>query len=339
IAEISEIIRNHAENLSDLSFEVISYLVKYMKVNQGGIFVLMDDDQPYLELKGCYAYDRKKFMEKRIELGQGLIGQCYMERDIIHLKEVPKDYVNITSGLGEATPSSLVIVPIKNDQVIEGVMEIASFKDFEQYEIDFLTKVSENIAANITSAKVNSKTKELYEQSQQQSEELRAQEEEMRQNMEELAATQEEMQRKALESEARLAAINDSGVGSIEFDMAGRIVKVNNAFCELVNYTSDELIGRHHKIFVDPDYAESDEYQKFWQDLSEGILHQGEYVRYGKNGKEVILYGAYSVLKDSRGRAVGVLKFVVDFTLMINEIKSLRKKNQELRNLYKEPMG
>ncbi|MEM1405784.1 MAG: PAS domain S-box protein [Bacteroidota bacterium] len=331
IAEVGEIIRSNNEKLEDLSYEVVSYLVKYLKINQGGTFILMEDgSDKWLELKGCYAYDRKKFMEKRIEIGQGLIGQSFMEKDMIYLKEIPEDYVTITSGLGEATPTHLVILPIKNDQIIEGVLELASFKEFQQYELDFLTKVCENMAASITSAKVNTRTKILYEQSQQQAEEMRAQEEEMRQNMEELSATQEEMERKSKETENRIQAINMSGIGSIEFDTKGIIINANDTFCNLMKYTKEELIGNHHRIFVHPDYAKSDDYVQFWTDLAHGKSKQGQYLRYDKIGKPVHLFGAYSVVQSDNGKPSTVQKFVVDISEQMEEIKSLKKANELL---------
>ncbi|MEQ8244665.1 GAF domain-containing protein [Fulvivirga sp.] len=316
LTEIGDIIRNHSENLNELTYQIVSYLVTYMKLNQGGVFILNDDDEDnkFLELKGCYAYERKKFLEKRIGIGEGLIGQCYLERSVIYLKDVPKDYVRITSGLGDAPPSNLIIVPIKNEDTIEGVMELASFKLLEQYEIDFLTRACENIATTIASAKINARTKLLYEESQQQTEEMRAQEEEMRQNMEELSATQEEMERTSLKFKSKYEAINGSGVGSIEFDLYGNIVEANDAFCELMMYEKDEVIGKHHRIFVDKEYAQSESYRLFWNELGQGKLHKGEFTRYNKKGKSVILLGAYSVLKNEHDVPVGVIKFAMDIT-------------------------
>lgn len=316
IAEVSEIIRNHGEDLDKLAYELIAYLTKYLSANQGGIFVLNEENEQerYLELRGCYAYSRKKFMEKRVEIGQGLVGQCFREGDVIHLKQVPQNYTVITSGLGEATPSNLIIIPMKNDQDIQGILEIASFNEFEDYEIDFLNKVSRNIAATMVSAKINTRTLMLYEQSQEQAEVMKAQEEEMRQNVEELSATQEEMERKSQEFRRRLQAINESGIGSVEFDMEGIIVDANEAFCKLMKYTKEELKGYHHRIFVDKDYAKSPDYKQFWTDLGKGIAKHGEYKRYDKLGNEVHLFGAYSIVKDRHDNPVGVLKFAMDLT-------------------------
>jgi GAF domain-containing protein len=115
------------------------------------------------------------------------------------MTSIPQNYIRITSGLGDAPPSSLLIVPLLVNQHVMGVIEIASFNVFATHEIDFVKKLAESIGATIASVRVNERTRGLLEASQYQAEELKAAEEEMRQNMEELAATQEEMHRKEKE--------------------------------------------------------------------------------------------------------------------------------------------
>jgi methyl-accepting chemotaxis protein len=126
-----------------------------------------------------------------------------MEAETILLTEVPANYITITSGLGKATPNCLILIPIKHENVVLGVIEMASFSVFTPNEVEFLERVGEIIASAVSSVRINTKTRFLLEQSQQQAEEMLAQEEEMRQNMEELQATQEEMSRKADEQRQR----------------------------------------------------------------------------------------------------------------------------------------
>ncbi|HPW26898.1 MAG TPA: cache domain-containing protein, partial [Tenuifilaceae bacterium] len=193
---------NSIDNLAD---EVVRNLVKYFKVNQAGMFIINDDDKNdiFFQYMAAYAWDRKKYVTKRIELGEGLVGACAMEKETIQLTEIPEDYVFITSGLGKATPRYVILVPLKHEDTVVGVLELASFSVMETHEVELLEKVGESIASSILSVKINTKTRMLLEQSQQQAEEMKAQEEEMRQNMEELLATQEEMGRKAEEQKRK----------------------------------------------------------------------------------------------------------------------------------------
>jgi hypothetical protein len=194
------VILRQTEDLSELYDRLISKLVKYIGANQGGMYVAEGKGKEIkLELKSCFAYERKKFVDKVIEPGQGLVGQCFLEKQSTYLTRVPNGYTHITSGLGDATPGALVLIPLKHNGVVEGVVEIASFKPLEEYIIAFLEKLGEDIAASLNIVKMNALTRSLLADAQQQAEEMRAQEEEMRQNMEELAATQEEMERKEQE--------------------------------------------------------------------------------------------------------------------------------------------
>lgn len=138
----------------------------------------------------------KKFIDKIVIPGEGLVGQCFIEKEGIFMTEIPADYINITSGLGEARPRSLYILPMVNNGIVEAVLEIASFQVFKQHERDFLVKIGESIASAIYFIRVNENTRNLLETSRIQTEQLRAQEEEMRQNIEELSATQEQFMRR-----------------------------------------------------------------------------------------------------------------------------------------------
>jgi CHASE3 domain sensor protein len=222
LAKFADIVRDNMNDISEFSDRIISNLVKYLDANQAAFFVVNEAEE-VLELKGCFAYDRKKFIDQGISKGQGLAGQCWLEKGIIHLKEIPKDYVRITSGLGEDTPTNLLIAPVMAEEKVMGVIEVASFSKFEDYKLEFISKVCSSIGSSLAMIQVNDQTNKLLVESKEMSERLRSQEEELLQNSEELQATQEEMQRKLQVSERKLEAVEEI-YGKVEIDEQGKLI-------------------------------------------------------------------------------------------------------------------
>lgn len=312
LAQFADILRKHQHSTAELSQELISCLVTYMKANQGAIFLLDEDEESktkgLLNLEAAYAYDRQKFLTKQIAPGQGLVGQAFLEKEYIYLIDIPKNYISIGSGLGDAKPNCVLIFPLKINEKVVGIIELASFRTYNQYQIDFAMKLGENIAGTISNVNTNKKTRSLLEDSQEQTEILKAQEEEMRQNAEELQATQEELERnnneiqqllsdaklqnekllskeKELkqkveamnaqyrEMQARENVLNETTIIS-EADLYGTIVMVNDKLCSVSKYTREELIGQPHKIFRHEDMP-SALFKNLWETIKAGKAFRG----------------------------------------------------------------
>lgn len=285
LATFAALLRMHETNdLKEFFNKVLSKLVNYLGVNQGGLFVLNDDDEsaPSLNLVACFAYERKKYTQRNIEPGEGLVGQCFLEKECIYMTDVPNDYVRITSGLGEALPRNILIVPLKLNEVVLGVLELASFQKFQPHQVDFVKKVSESIASAYSSYRVSSKTSRLLEESQEQAEQLRSQEEEMRQNMEEMQATQEEMKRMQLEMHAQTGIINQVAIVS-KADVRGNITYVNEEFLKWAKYSREELIGKNHRM-LKSGHQPDEVFKEMWQTISSGKIWRGEVKNRAKDG-------------------------------------------------------
>lgn len=316
LARFAELLRTNNNDLMKLTDEIISNLVKYLKANQGALYIVDDaaeGEEPTMSMKACYAWDKKKFLNHQIYKGEGLAGQAWQEGDIVYLTEVPQNYIKITSGLGDANPTSVLIVPLKVNDQIFGVVEIASFSVFHDYEIEFVQKIAESIASTISSVKINARTQRLLEESQEMTEQMRAQEEEMRQNMEELQATQEEMQRGQAEVEGTMKVINES-MAVVEFDIDGVILKANHNFLDIMGYKQEEITGEHHRIFVSKDERNSEAYRNYWRELAAGRVYKGEFKRINKHGEEVWLQAAYSPVRNKSGVVTKVMEIAYDIT-------------------------
>lgn len=296
LAKFADILRSRNDNLDELCDNITNNLVKYLNANQGALFLINDNNSndTFIELVACYAYDRKKYLNKRIELGEGLTGQCIIERETIYMSDIPDTYMQITSGLGDALPTNLLIVPLKIEDTVFGAVEIASFQTIEPHHINFVEKLGESIASTISSVKVNGHTKKLLEETQVQAEQMRAQEEEMRQNMEELSATQEEIHRAQKRSEEAVVEMKKKEAEALnaketletreqalvvttavsEIDTFGNLTYVNNRVCEISKYHREELIGKSYDTFCSTDMP-GQLTKKLWQTIKNGDVFRG----------------------------------------------------------------
>jgi methyl-accepting chemotaxis protein len=332
IAKFAEILRQNTDNMGEFAYQVLSNLVKYVNANIGALFLLNKEDKNdvHFEMAACYAYERRKFLEKRLEPGEGLIGRCAQEGETIFLTEIPKDYIQIASGLGDEVPSCLLIVPLKLNDEIFGVVELASFEVFEKHIIDFVEKIGESIAATIFNVGVNIRTVKLLEESRIKSEELAAQEEEMRQNMEELQATQEEAARKSAEMESLINAL-DSSSYVIEYDLYGKIISVNQAYLLLTGQSEKDILGTHHADNLELDEKQKLDYQKFWNDLRNGIIRK-ETNKVTLGGKTYTFIETYSPIFNENHQVTKILKIAHNITDFIAEKPEKEKGKKEKKN-------
>ncbi len=208
-ANFNDILKEDNASIEKLGDSILKFLVNYVEANQAALFIRESKERDLLIRIASYAYGKKKFIDQEIEVGQGVIGQAVLEGETIYLTDVPKNYVSITSGLGEGTPKAVLIVPLKVRDQIMGILEIATFSIFEKHKIEFIEQISENIATMLSSRKSIELTNQLLAEAREKTEMLTQQEEEMRQNSEELLATQEEMTRQRQELEAELLELRE----------------------------------------------------------------------------------------------------------------------------------
>lgn len=308
LAKFGEILRQNNDNMEVLAKSIIKELIHTLGANQGGLFLLNEEDEsdPFFELVAAFAYNRHKYKAKKILAGEGLIGACTIEKKTIHLTEIPDGYIEITSGLGHSTPTTLLLVPLMVENKALGVIEIATFNSFEPYQIEFTEKLAESIASTITSVKVNIRTTQLLTTTQQQGEEMAAQEEEMRQNMEELQATQEESGRKTAEMQNFIDALNNSSF-VIEYDSLGYITTINDAYLELLNLSRDEVVGTHHSDKMELDPQKKKEYERMWTNLRNGIP-QKQVNKFIVHGDTFVFQETYTPIKNEMGEVYKILK-------------------------------
>ncbi len=171
------------KDLNTVTKRILSELAQVVSINFGAFYIFQDDSK--LKLFTSYAYKGEKSISSEFTLGEGLVGQCALEKERI-LITAPTDYVKISSSLGEARPTNLIVLPVLFETKVKAVIELASFAQFSETHIDFLEQLTESIGIVLNTIETNTKTQELLAQSQSLAGELKIQQDELRRTNEEL---------------------------------------------------------------------------------------------------------------------------------------------------------
>ncbi|HMI49087.1 MAG TPA: response regulator, partial [Gemmatimonadaceae bacterium] len=186
------------KDLEALSKLIMSELTPLVSAHHGAFYIMDDDDhKPVLKLISSYAYKERKNVANRFSLGEGLVGQAALEKKPILLTNVPEDYIRISSGLGEAPPRNVIVLPVLFEGDVKAVIELASFLPFSQIHQLFLDQFAESVGVVINMIAANMRTAELLEQSQSLTLELQSQSEELRNQQEELKKSNAELEAQA----------------------------------------------------------------------------------------------------------------------------------------------
>jgi signal transduction histidine kinase/DNA-binding response OmpR family regulator/HAMP domain-containing protein len=256
-------------DLETVSKLILSELAPLVGAQQG-VFYLMEaieGQQPYLKLLSSYAYRERKHLSNRFYLGEGLVGQCALEKERILLTDVPSDYIRINSGLGEATPLNVVVLPVLFEGQVTAVIELASFNRFNEIHLTFFDQLGESIAIVLNTIAASMRTEELLKQSQSLAQELQTQQAELRetnqrleqqaqflQTSEELLRNQQEQLQKTneeLEEKAQLLSQQNQEVEqkNDEIEQARRSLEEKATQLALTSkYKSEFLANMSHEL-------------------------------------------------------------------------------------------
>ena len=209
--------------------------------SQHGVFYLLDSDKndPTLNLLSTYAYKERKHVGTRFKLGEGLVGQCALEQEPILLTNVPGDYIQISSGLGEAPPLNIIVLPVLFEGQVKAVIELASFQRFSATHLAFLEQLTESIGIVLNRIEANMRTEELLEKSQSLAGELQSRQDELQQTNAEL------------EEKARLLADQNAEVErkNQEFEQAKQALEEKAEQLALTSkYKSEFLANMSHEL-------------------------------------------------------------------------------------------
>lgn len=258
IEEISNSVRSNQTNLNEIADSILADICKKTS-SQYGILYFYNNKEETLNSSATYAIDRlKQSLDTKIK-GEGIVGQTIIEKRAIHFKEVPLNYIKITSGLGEVDPKELYISPILYNDEIVGAIELGSMYSYESKRITLIEQILKIIASAIKDTQNTKSNAQLLRAAQEASQTMREQEEELKQNAEELQANHEELERK-LNIQMKCIKQLQREEDNVIVNIAGRNRMLSQQiafYCELLynDKTSNNKLEKaidlhHHTLFT-----------------------------------------------------------------------------------------
>jgi signal transduction histidine kinase/CheY-like chemotaxis protein/HAMP domain-containing protein len=194
-------------DLATVSRMILSELAPLLSAQHGVFYTLVapedEGGELVLRYQAGYGYKERKHLATEFRLGEGLVGQCAQEKERILLTDVPSDYVKINSGLGEAQPLNIIVLPILFEGSVRAVVELASFSRFSAAHQAFLDQLTESIGLVLNTIEANTLTENLLKQSQSQAQELQSRQEDLRSSNEDLAKQASRLAEQNIEVEAK----------------------------------------------------------------------------------------------------------------------------------------
>ncbi|GAB5564219.1 MAG: hypothetical protein Wins2KO_12820 [Winogradskyella sp.] len=293
---------NGLDNIQIISEKIISILSAQLNAGIGAFYINEslfsngDDDDDVMVLKASYAFNDRKSVKTKFKLGEGIVGQVALEKKAIRITNVPKEYISIQSGVGTTPPEQIVVFPILHNKAVVAIVEMGFTSSLSPLEVRYLEEIEKGLGISIHAVIDRAKTEQL-----------------------------------SIEVENRIEAINRSNA-AIEFDLEGNILTANQLFLDLMGYSLQEIQGKHHAIFVHPEYAKSKDYLQFWKELAKGAFKTDEFTRYTKTGNEIFIQGSYNPLIGSDGKPYRIMKIATDITESVEQQRKAAELSVEINN-------
>jgi signal transduction histidine kinase/CheY-like chemotaxis protein len=242
------------KNLETVSRLIMSELTPLVSAHHGAFFLAEHEGlETTMKLTSTYAYRERKSVSNHFRLGESLVGQCALEKKTILLTRVPSDYIQISSGLGEATPLNIIVLPVLFEGEIKAVIELASFGTFSNIHQIFLDQLTESIGVVLNMIMANMRTEELLQQSQSLTHDLQSQSQELSQQQEELRRSNSALEKQALELEQKARQLEEQNrfveEKNREVEQARRSLEEKAEQLSLISkYKSEFLANMSHEL-------------------------------------------------------------------------------------------
>ena len=283
----AEIQRTSNNETEELSFNLIRSIVRYTEAQLGAIYVKRKDvhsDKKFMEITGSYAYDKKRNVNIRFNIGEGIIGTCAREEKKTYIENIPDNYLTIGSGLGSSKPGFIAIFPIFSQEKTVAVLEIGFINKPDDYKINFIEQLSDNIGAWLSATENLKESENLLRLSQEKTHKLSEAEAELN---------------------SILKAVNHT-IYTIQYAPDGKFIDANELYLNKIGYQKQELEGTN---VLDLVKDKKEELENIIDRVMKGDLIEQKVVRYTKTGEPIKMRASYSPFYNSEGEITSIIFF------------------------------
>jgi PAS domain S-box-containing protein len=333
--ELSRILQK-CNDIESLCNTTINYLVMNLDNIAHGAFYIVEkegDDQVIRMMSG-YARERRKYLSPEFKVAKGLVGQAAEEKELILRTEIPDEYLITTIDAGDVKPQTLIIAPLVSNDVVHGVIELASFQKITRYQCELLKELSSLIARALENVRNNLRTYKLLKESELLGAELSDQKKQLTKNAQDLLKTQEELKYSNLRLEEQIQEVYNTGKRTqvllenakeivLIISDDNKVLYVSPSVRSIAGYFPEELLGRSETENIHP--LDTERFKRFLNDLRSFPENEMKIqLRYFTRGGEVIWMEATG--KNLLGDAV-----IKGFVVNLRDISEQRAAAREQR--------
>jgi PAS domain-containing protein len=328
IDKLTEVMRRQYDNPLLHANEIINMLIDYLKIPLGAIYLINEENGvKYVELASAFAYGREKQFYKKMAVGEGIVGASASEKKTLNITNIPENYFSIISGFGETKPKNIIASPIKLNEEIFGVIELASLVRFTNEEIGFIEEVCKTVAYSFAISTVYMDTLSQFESSNLQIAELEAENESLKNDYEDINQDYKTLVTKSFDNEFLVSKFNDISI-RLCLDIDGNILEVNSWFENLFRSDRKKFILTNYRDYMtDAVFTENIDFEYFWKDIRAGVQQEID-TGIKIASEEFWLKQFFFPVRDDLGRVKKIQLIAFDITDQV-------KIEKELQNLKK----
>ena len=327
IDRLTDVMRREYENPLLHANEIINMLVAYLNIPVGAIYLVKEENHAkYVEMASAFAYGKEKQLYKKLAFGEGIVGTAASERKTYNITNVPHNYFNIVSALGETKPKNVVVSPIKLGEEIYGVIELASLSKFKDEEVKFVEEVCKTVAYSFAISKVYIDTLTLFENSNLQIAELESENQLLMNDYNDLNKSYKELALKSTDNEFLVSRLNELAIRLL-LDLDGNILAINPRFELIFRADKMKFIQTNYRDYLtNAKFVGELDFEYFWKEIRAGINLDMEFSLLIA-GNEFWFKQYFYPVKDEMGRVkkIQVIGFdITDKIKLQQELSSIK---------------